>query len=159
VKTAVDTNALLALLYDDAHADASEAALREGYRNGKLVISPIVYAELAADGQFETTNELARFLTDFSIDVDPPSRRARFLAGETFSEYTDRRPDGVQCPSCGTEQTIRCEDCNDELTPRQHIAADFLIGGHALADTDALVTFDEGFFTTYFPSLTTTPTE
>jgi len=51
VITAVDTNALLALLYEDEHADRSEAELRRVYQEGRVVIAPIVYAELAADGQ------------------------------------------------------------------------------------------------------------
>lgn len=47
--TAVDTNALLALLYDDSYADASERALRDPYQAGRVVVTPIVYAELSAD--------------------------------------------------------------------------------------------------------------
>jgi len=69
VTTAVDTNALLALLYDDDHADASEAALRRAYQDGRVVITPIVYAELAADGQFGTTDDLDQFLDDLSIQL------------------------------------------------------------------------------------------
>lgn len=60
--TAVDTNALLAVLYEDDYTDVSEAALRCAYQAGRVVITPIVYAELAADGHFETTTELDRFL-------------------------------------------------------------------------------------------------
>ena len=40
--TAIDTNALLGILYDDSHADASETALRRAYREGKLVVTPVV---------------------------------------------------------------------------------------------------------------------
>lgn len=155
--TAVDTNALLAVLYEDAHTDASEAALRSAYQKGRVVTTPIVYAELAADGHFETAAELDRFLEDFSIQVLEPSRAALFEAGEAFQLYTERRPDGLQCPSCGSKQTVRCEECGEGLSPRQHIAADFLIGGHATADADSLVSFDDGFYNTYFPSLTVHP--
>lgn len=155
--TAVDTNVLLALLYEDEHTDASESELRRAYRDGKVVITPIVYAELAADGYFETTSELDQFLDDFSIQLAEPSREALFRAGERFQQYTDRRPDGLQCPSCGTKQTVSCETCREDLTPRQHIAADFVIGGHATADGDALVSFDAGFYETYFPSLAVRP--
>ena len=155
--TALDTNALLALLYDADYADASEDALRRAYRSGRLVITPIVYAELAADGHFETASDLDRFLEDFSIRLVDPSREASFRAGRAFQRYADRRPDGHQCPSCGAERTVRCEECDSDLTPRQHIAADFLIGGHATADADALVSFDRGFYDTYFPSLTVLP--
>ena len=155
--TAVDTNALLALLYGDEHADESEAALRRAYRDGKVVITPDVYAELAADGHFEAVTELDRFIEDFSIQVAEPSRQALFRAGECFQQYTARRPDGLQCPSCGTEQSVQCPECGESLAPRQHIAADFVIGGHAAVDCDALVSFDSSFYGTYFPSLTVYP--
>lgn len=155
--TAVDTNALLALLYDDDHADAAERALRSAYRDGRLVVTPVVYAELAADGQFADETDLDTFLADFSIQVDAPSRSALFRAGEAFRDYADRRPDGLQCPSCGAQRAVDCPDCGESLTPRQHVAADFLIGGHASLDVDALVSFDSGFYGTYFPSLTVLP--
>jgi predicted nucleic acid-binding protein len=157
VITAVDTNALLALLYEDVHADASETALRRAYREGNVVITPIVYAELAADGHFDSAAAVDQFLDDFSIQLEEPSREALFRAGERFREYTTRRPDGFQCPDCGAKQTIRCPDCGTDLTSRQHVAADFLIGGHAVADADTLVSFDGAFYRTYFPSLTVQP--
>lgn len=155
--TSVDTNALLALLYGDEHADQSEAELRRRYREGRVVVTPVVYAELAADGHFDSASELDRFLSDLSIQIVEPSREALFRAGERFQRYTARRPDGFQCPSCGTKQTIRCEECGENLAPRQHIAADFVIGGHAAVDGDALVSFDTAFYETYFPSLTVYP--
>lgn len=155
--TAVDTNALLAILYEDEHTNASETEPRRAYREGKVVITSIVYAELAADGHFSTVAELNQFLEDFSIQVVEPSQEALFRAGERFQRYTERRPDGLQCPSCGTEQTVICEECGEDLTPRQHIAADFIIGGHAIVDADVLVSFDSGFYQTYFSSLTVYP--
>jgi hypothetical protein len=155
--TAVDTNALLALLYDDGYADASERELRRAYREGKLVVTSVVYAELAADGHFEDRAELAQFLEDFSVRLVEPSPDALFEAGEQFRRYVDRRPDGFQCPSCGAKRTVQCADCGEALAPRQHIAADFLIGGHAVTDADGLVSFDAGFYGTYFPSLTVYP--
>jgi uncharacterized protein with PIN domain len=154
VITAVDTNVLLALLYDDEHAEAGETELRRAYQEGRVVISSVVYAELAADGTFETTAELDRFLEELSIQVEDPSQSALFTAGERFQQYTKRRPDGLQCPSCGHEQTVQCEDCDVDLSPRQHIAADFVVGGHATANCDALLSFDTNFYESYFPSLT-----
>ncbi|WP_306059895.1 type II toxin-antitoxin system VapC family toxin [Natronococcus wangiae] len=155
--TAVDTNALLEILYEDDYTDASEAALRRAYQEGQVVITSIVYAELAADGHFETASELDQFLEDLSIQLVEPSREALFQAGERFQRYTERRPDGLQCPSCGTKQTVNCEECSDDLAPRQHIAADFVIGSHATVDGEALVSFDTAFYETYFPSLTVYP--
>lgn len=155
--TVVDTNALLALLYEDEHADKSEAALRRAYREGRVAVPPVVYAELAADGHFDTAAELDQFLADLSIQLAELSRAALFRAGEQFQAYTTRRPDGLQCPSCGTKQTVDCQECDEGLTPRQHIAADFVIGGYAAVDGDALVSFDTAFYETYFPELTVHP--
>lgn len=155
--TAVDTNALLAILYDDEHTETSEAELRSAYREGRVVITPVVYAELAADGHFDTASDLDQFLADFSVQLVEPSREALFQAGERFQQYTVRRPDGIQCPACGAKQTVHCPECNENLAPRQHIAADFVIGGHATADGDALVSFDDAFYGTYFPELTVAP--
>lgn len=155
--TAVDTNALLAILYEDEYTDTSETELRRAYQEGKVVITSIVYAELAADGHFGTAPELNQFLEDFSIHVVEPSQEALFEAGKQFQRYTERRPDGLQCPSCGAKQTVTCEKCGEDLAPRQHIAADFIIGGHAMTDADAVVSFDAAFYETYFPSLTVYP--
>lgn len=155
--TAVDTNALLAVLYDDRHADESEAALRRAYREGKTVVAPVVYAELAADGHFGSEAELNQFLEDLSIQLVEPSRGALFRAGQQFQRYVDRRPEGFQCPSCGTKRSVVCDECGSDLTSRQHIAADFVIGGHAVVDADSLISFDDGFCGTYFPSLTVYP--
>jgi predicted nucleic acid-binding protein len=157
VITAVDTNALLAILYDDSYADASETAIRRAYQEGKLAIAPIVYAELAADGHFDTESDVTEFLDDFSLQLVEPSRDALFRAGQQFQRYTSRRPDGLQCPTCGSKQHVVCQECGESLAPRHHSAADFLIGGHAAADADALLSFDSGFYATYFPSLTVRP--
>ncbi|AZH24750.1 PIN domain-containing protein [Haloplanus aerogenes] len=155
--TAVDTNTLLAILYEDTHTDASETTLRQAYQEGKLVIAPIVYAELAADGHFNTESELNEFLADFSIQLGEPSCDALFRAGQQFQRYTSHRPDGLQCPTCGRKQQVVCEECGEDLAPGQHIAADFLIGGHAVVDAESLISFDSDFYETYFPSLTVHP--
>jgi uncharacterized protein with PIN domain len=155
---AVDTNVLLAVLHDDdTHADDAETALRDAYRRGRLVIAPAVYGELAADGQFGRSEALDQFLDDMSITVSEPSREALFRGGDAFSTYTQRRPAGLQCPECGTERGVACPDCGRDLTPRQHVAADFLIGGSASADADALITFDQAFYESYFPDLSLLP--
>ena len=148
--TAIDTNALMALLYADERTDEIEAVLRRLYREGRLVVTPIVFSERAADGEFETTASLDQFLTDLRIQLSEPSREALFLAGERVGRYTSRRPDGLQCPACGTKRTVQCDACGEALSPRQHIAADFLIGGHATVDAVALVSFDGTFYESYF---------
>ncbi|AHF99959.1 nucleotide-binding protein [Halostagnicola larsenii XH-48] len=155
--TAVDTNVLLALLYDDEYSDTAESELRRAYQDGRVTITSIVYAELAADGHFETASELNRFLEDLSIRLVEPSQEALLEAGQQVKRYTDRRPNGLQCPSCGEKRTVRCEQCDERLIPRQHIAADFVIGGRVPADADALLSFDTGFYRSYFSELSVFP--
>lgn len=153
--TAVDTTALLALLYDDDRADASETALRRAHRQGRVVVTPTVYAELAADGCFRTTAGLEEFLQDLAIRVADPSRRARSRAGQRYREYAADRPTG-ECPSCGAARPLECTACGWRHGPRG-VAAEFLIGGHAAVDGDALVSLDDAFYEAQFPALSVQP--
>jgi predicted nucleic acid-binding protein len=157
VTTVVDTNALLALLYDDEHAASSEAALRDAYREGNVVITPVVYAELAADDSFGGRDALDTFLADMSIEIEGPGPDALFRAGEAFRTYADTRPEGLQCPDCGTEYDPVCPDCDREAALRQHVAADFLIGAQAAESGAELVSFDSGFYETHFPEVSVEP--
>ena len=118
--TTVETKALLAILYEDDHTDRSDGALRQAYQAGKVVTTPIVSAELAADGHFDTHGAVDAFLEDFSIKLVEPSRSALFVAGERFHRSVDRRPSGLQCPDCGTRQSVSCTNGGTALGPRQH---------------------------------------
>lgn len=87
--TAIDTNALLVLLYEDEYADESEAELRRAHKEGRVVGIPVVYAELAADDHFDTAAELDQFLENFSIQLVSPSKtmvRVRPASGRYLSE-------------------------------------------------------------------------
>lgn len=148
--TVVDTSALLALLYpDDEHNRRAKRLLTEAQQAGKLAINPVVYGELAADSTFGSRDDLDYFLDDTGIVVESISRSVAFRAGDAFGTYLDRRGDGLQCPNCGHETTFECPDCDEVITARQHIAADFVIGAHG-ERADALVTFDSGFYRDYF---------
>lgn len=151
MKTAVDTSALYALLYpDDRHNRQASTLLGEAYEQGAVVISPPVYIELAAGSGFTSKANLDGFLSDTGIDVEKLSSAARFLAGEAFQEYLSRRGDALQCSKCGERSTFECPSCGDEITARQHVPADFVIGAHAEQQADELVTFDSGFYRDYF---------
>ena len=64
--TAVDTNILLDVLIPDAPTgDNSQRLLEDALRDGEIVISEVVYAELAA--HFLTAEELARFLVQTGL--------------------------------------------------------------------------------------------
>lgn len=120
------------------------------YSEGAVVIAPITYTELGADPYFETTSDLDAFLDDTGIQIEKPATAALFAAGEAFQTYLDRRGEQLQCSECGTETVFQCPDCEASVTARQHVPADFLIGALADEQADRLLTFDGGFFETYF---------
>lgn len=151
MRTVVDTSVLIALLYpDDAHNERASSLLHEAYQRGSLVVPNVVFAELAADSVFEEPAELEAFLADTGIDRSSPTESVLFTAGKRFQTYLDRRGEEFQCPSCGERSRFQCPSCDSEITARQHIAADFLIGTQAELDAEALLTFDEGFYREYF---------
>lgn len=157
--TVVDTSAILALLYpDDVHNERAADYLQRASEAGKPAINRVIYAELAADSTFESREELEFFLADTGIVVEPLTNDISHDAGEAFARYLDRRGEELQCPACGTESTYECSSCGADITARQHIAADFVIGAHAEA-RDRLLTFDDGFYRDYFDVALWTVTE
>ena len=151
MRAVVDSSALLAYLYeDDPHAELATKALETTYREGKLLIDSVVYAELAGEEGFADETEIDQFLDETGIDVESPSNAAMAAAGAAFTEYLSRRGDALQCPACGEQTTVSCPECGRRLEPRQHLSPDFLIGAHAAVDADVLITFDAGFYRSYF---------
>lgn len=150
--TAVDTNVLLDVLIPDApHGDESQQALAEAVRGGAVLVSELVYAELAA--HFPDRAGLDHFFADTGIRLEPSGSEALYRAGRTWSEYLHRRPAPLACPQCGATQNVVCDRCGARVQPRQHVVADFVIGAHALVHADRLLTRDRGYYATYFPEL------
>lgn len=150
--SALDTNVLLDLLIPDApDANASAFRLAEAAREGAIVISEAVYAELA--GRFEQSAEMERFVEDTGIRLMPSSPATLQRAGSAWRTYARRRRRSLTCPRCGAAQPGRCEACGADIPVRQHIVADFMIGAHAAMQADRLITRDRGYYSRYFPEL------
>lgn len=118
---------------------------------GSLVVCPTVYAEVAAN--FDSHEELARFASALSIQVDDFSDAALFLAGATWRRYAQRRGRRVQCPQCGHDTEVVCPRCGTLLSWRQRVLPDFLVGAHAATRADRLITRDVRFYQRHFPDL------
>ncbi|XGI83673.1 type II toxin-antitoxin system VapC family toxin [Halorutilales archaeon Cl-col2-1] len=149
--TFVDTSALISLLREDHEFNQMASdLLGDAYSKGSLIINGIVYSELGADPYFDNEDDLNAFLDDTRLKIRRPDEESMFLAGERFRSYLENRSDKLQCPTCGRKVECVCPDCKENITLRQHLPSDFLIGAHAETDADQLITFDKGFFETYF---------
>lgn len=154
--TAVDTNIILDVLNPAAKwSSESKILIDDALSMGAVIICGAVYAELASF--FEDIGDLDKFLSETRIKLVHSSSKALEFASSAWKEYLKKRREGVECSSCGRHQMVQCAGCGATIRVRQHIITDFLIGGHALALADVLLTRDKGYYKTYFPSLKVNP--
>jgi predicted nucleic acid-binding protein len=127
VITAVDTSVLVAIYKGEADGEAWLDLLWRKGALGKLVVCDVVIAEIAA--LFVSERETLAFFEDLGLDYDPIDPSSAILAGQIFKAY--RRTGG----------------------PREHLIPDFLIGAHALRQSNQLAATDKGYLRRYFPKL------
>ena len=127
--TAVDTSVLLDVFgADPSFGVRSRESLRACLAQGAAIACEIVWAEVAA-GLPETSSAVDA-LSRLGIGFDPTDASTAVAAGAAFGDY--RRAGGA----------------------RERLIPDFLIGAHARACSDRLLTRDRGFFRRHFGDLT-----
>lgn len=127
MKTAVDSSVLFDIVKGAPGAAAAQTALEVALAHGSLCVCAVVVAELGR--YFVTETELMEFLGACQIDYDTMTMETALQAARIMRGYARNK---------GT---------------RQRTAPDFLIGAHAMQQTDALLTTDAGFFRNYFETL------
>jgi len=150
--TAVDTNILIDVLNKDKrYFESSRRLLGTALKKGSLIINEVVYAELVS--QFKRREKLDEFLNDTGITLCSSSKEALQEGSRAWKEYITRQGKELQCPHCGAKMLVKCKNCSNIISIRQHIISDFLIGGYAKAMADSLLTRDRGYYKTYFKEL------
>lgn len=96
---------------------------------GRVVACDVVWAETTAAVGSDAVSDA---LTEMNVAFEPLDRETAVAAGVAWARYRAR---GGR---------------------RDRIVADFIIGAHARAKADQLLTRDRGFFRTYFRPLTIT---
>ena len=133
MRTAIDTNVLSALWSKEPMASGIARNLGNAKREGGLVVSAPVYAELLAYPK-ATESFVNEFFADTGIAVDFEFQQPLWLdAGRRFARYAKRRRSAHRGP--------------------KRLLADFIIGSHALAQADRFMTLDPKRYERDFPGL------
>ena len=126
--TLVDSCVLLDVITgDERWADWSAGEIAAAMDAGRVVINPLIYAEVSVG--YETVEELDELLPASDYEREPLPYLAGFAAGKVFVRY--RRSGG------------------DKRSPMP----DFYIGAHAAIAGYRLLTRDVRRYRTYFPTI------
>lgn len=126
--TLVDSCVLLDVITGDARwADWSARQIAAAMGSGRVVINPLIYAEISVG--YDTFEELDDLLPASDYEREPLPYTAGFAAGKAFLQY--RRGGG------------------DKRSPMP----DFYIGAHAAVAGYQLLTRDVARYRTYFPTI------
>ena len=124
----VDSNVLLDIMTEDERWFAwSARALAEAAETGRLVINPMIYAEISV--RFERIEDLEDAAPASNFEREAIPYEAAFLAGKVFAAY--RRRGGVKTSPL----------------------PDFFIGAHAAIAGYRLLTRDAARYRSYFSDL------
>ena len=124
----IDANVLLDVITEDARwLDWSAQALERAGERYRLVINPVIYAEVSI--RYSRIEALDAALPKTSFDREPIPYEAAFLAGKAFLAYRRRG---------GTKRSP---------------LPDFFIGAHAAVSGYQLMTRDATRYRSYFPRL------
>jgi len=124
----VDSNVLLDIVTDDPiWAPWSGLRLAEAIDAGRVVINPIIYAEISVG--YDSIEALDQALPEPTFRREPLPYNAGFLAGKAFLAYRKRG---------GTKHSP---------------LPDFYIGAHAAIVGHRLLTRDARRYRTYFPRI------
>ncbi len=138
MKTALDTNILSSLWLNEPTGPEIVAAMGAAKREGTLLVSPPVYAESLAH-PFYAEPEIILFYAKAGIVID-------FALSETVWTEAGRR----YAKHAARKRTPSPEG------PRR-ILADFVIGAHALLQSNRLMTLDSTFYRRHFSDLALYP--
>lgn len=126
--TLVDSNVILDIVAEDADwLDWSSSMLARAAQTGRLVINPLIYAEVSCG--FDRIEELDEAIPAEYFGREPLPWAAGFLAARAFVTYRRR----------GGSRTAPLPD--------------FYIGAHAALAGHTLLTRDARRYRTYFPKL------
>ena len=129
MRTAVDSSVLFdVLLPDPDFGSASAHLLRESIDSGVMVACEVVWAEVRAS--FPGDVLFLDAMDKLGVQFDAISGKSAQMAGALWRQYRSRKD-----------------------SKRDHLIPDFLVGSHALHQSDVLLCRDRGFYRRYFSKL------